>query len=173
MNRGRTIFAQVMQYIPHGEFARCVEKYDGERYAKSFSCMDQYLCMAFAQLTYREGLRDIESCLRAHQSKLYHMGMRATIARSTLAHANEHRDWRIWADFAQVLIREARELYLTESFGVDLAHTTYAFDSTTIASPNTTARHIHSLGLEETRGALEKGLKGPAQVIEFKKVNAV
>ena len=133
MNRGRTIFAQVMQYIPHGEFVRCVERYDGERYAKSFSCIDQYLCMAFAQLTYREGLRDIESCLRAHQSKLYHMGMRTTIARSTLAHANEHRDWRIWADFAQTLIREARELYLTESFGVDLAQTTYAFDSTTIS----------------------------------------
>jgi len=133
MNRGRTIFAQAMQFIPHKEFTRCVERYNGERYVKSFSCMDQYLCMAFAQLTYREGLRDIECCLRAHQAKLYHMGMRATIARSTLAYANEHRDWRIWADFAQALIREARELYLNDSFGVDLAQTAYAFDSTTIS----------------------------------------
>ncbi len=133
MNQGRTIFAQVMQFIPHKEFARCVERYEGERYVKSFSCMNQYLCMAFAQLTYREGLRDIECCLRANQTKLYHMGMRAVIARSTLAHANEHRDWRIWADFAQVLIREARNLYRTDCFGVDLAQTAYAFDSTTIS----------------------------------------
>jgi hypothetical protein len=133
MNRGRTIFAQVMQSIPHKEFARCVKCYDGERYVKSFSCMDQYLCMAFAQLTYREGLRDIECCLRAHQTKLYHMGMRTAISRSTLAHANEHRDWRIWADFAQALIREARDLYRTDSFGVELAQTVYAFDSTTIS----------------------------------------
>jgi hypothetical protein len=133
MNSGRTIFAQVMQFLPHREFIRCVERYDGERYVKSFSCMDQYLSMAFAQLTYREGLRDIESCLRAHQSKLYHMGMRATVARSTLAHANEHRDWRIWADFAQTLIREARALYLNEGFGIDLTQTAYAFDSTTIS----------------------------------------
>jgi len=133
VNRGRTIFAQVMQFIPHKEFARCVKCYDGERYVKSFSCMDQYLCMAFAQLTYREGLRDIECCLRAHQAKLYHMGMRTAISRSTLAHANEHRDWRIWADFAQALIREARDLYSTDSFGVELAQTAYAFDSTTIS----------------------------------------
>lgn len=133
MNRGRTIFAQVMQFIPHKEFARCVERYDGERYVKSFSCMDQYLSMAFAQLTYREGLRDIECCLRAHQPKLYHMGMRTAISRSTLAYANEHRDWRIWADFTQVLICEARELYHADSFGVDLAQTAYAFDSTTIS----------------------------------------
>lgn len=133
MNSGRTIFAQVMQFLPHREFIRCVERYDGERYVKSFSCMDQYLSMAFAQLTYREGLRDIESCLRAHQSKLYHRGMRATVARSTLAHANEHRDWRIWADFAQTLIREARALYLNEGFGIDLTQTAYAFDSTTIS----------------------------------------
>jgi len=122
-----------MEFIPHKEFARCVERYDGERYVKSFSCMDQYLCMAFAQLTYREGLRDIECCLRAHRAKLYHMGMRAAISRSTLAHANEHRDWRIWADFAQVLICQARELYHADSFGIDLANTVYAFDSTTIS----------------------------------------
>jgi hypothetical protein len=95
--------------------------------------MDQYLSMAFAQLTYREGLRDIECCLRAHQAKLYHMGMRTAISRSTLAHANEHRDWRIWADFAQVLICEARKLYHTDSFGVDLAQRAYAFNSTTIS----------------------------------------
>jgi hypothetical protein len=133
VNRGRTIFAQVMQFIPHKELARCVERYEGERYVKSFSCMDQYLCMAFAQLTYREGLRDIECCLRAHQAKLYHMGMRATISRSTLAYANEHREWRIWADFAHALILEARELYSADSFGVDLAQTAYAFDSTIIS----------------------------------------
>jgi hypothetical protein len=133
MNQGRTIFAQAMEFIPHKEFARCVEKYDGERYVKSFTCMDQYLCMAFAQLAYRESLRDIECCLRAHQPKLWHMGLRARISRSTLAHANERRDWRIWADFAHLLIREARELYCEDSFGVDLAQAAYAFDSTTIS----------------------------------------
>jgi len=133
VNRGRSIFAQVMEFIPYREFVRCVERYDGERYVKSFSCMDQYLCMAFAQFTYREGLRDIECCLRAHQTKLYHMGMRTVISRSTLAHANEHRNWRIWRDFAQALICEARELYRTDSFGIDLANTVYAFDSTTIS----------------------------------------
>jgi hypothetical protein len=133
MNQGRTIFAQAMEFLPHKEFARCVEKYDGERYVKSFTCMDQYLCMAFAQLAYRESLRDIECCLRAHQPKLWHMGLRARISRSTLAHANERRDWRIWADFAHLLIREARELYGEDSFGVDLAQAAYAFDSTTIS----------------------------------------
>ena len=122
-----------MQFIPHKEFARCVKCYDGERYVKSFSCMDQYLSMAFAQLTYREGLRDIECCLRAYQAKLYHMGMRTVISRTTLAHANEHRDWHIWAAFAQALIHEARDLYHTDSFGVELAQTAYAFDSTTIS----------------------------------------
>jgi hypothetical protein len=133
MNNGRTIFAQVMEYIPHKEFARCVEMYDGERYVKAFSCMDQYLCMAFAQLAYRESLRDIECCLRAHESKLWHMGLRTRISRSTLAHANERRDFHIWAEFAQVLIREAQELYRLDSFGVDLVQTAYAFDSTTIS----------------------------------------
>jgi len=133
MNQGRTIFSQVMEFIPNKDFARCVEKYKGERYAKSFSCMDQYLCMAFAQLTYRESLRDIECCLRAHQPKLWHMGLRARISRSTLAHANERRDWRIWTDFSQVLIRTARELYGKDQFGVELDEAAYAFDSTTIS----------------------------------------
>jgi len=132
MNQGRTIFSQLMEYLPHKEFSRCVQRYRGERYVKRFSCMDQFLCMAFAQLTYRESLRDIECCLRAHQVKLYHMGLRGHISRSTLAHANENRDWRIWADFAQTLIRTARELYANDSFGVELNQTAYAFDSTTI-----------------------------------------
>lgn len=132
MNQGRTIFSQLMEYLPHKEFARCVHRYGGERYVKRFSCMDQFLCMAFAQLTYRESLRDIECCLRAHQAKLYHMGVRGRVSRSTLAHANEHRDWRIWADVAQTLIRTARDLYADDSFGVELAQTVYAFDSTTI-----------------------------------------
>ena len=133
MNHGQTIFAQVVKFIPHADFTRCVRRYNGEKYVKAFSCMDQYLCMAFAQLTYRESLRDIECCLRAHQTKLWHMGMRSPVARNTLANANEHRDWRIWADFAQVLIREARGLYAADSFGADLDQTAYAFDSTTIS----------------------------------------
>ena len=132
MNQGRTIFSQLIEHVPHKEFTRCVERYEGERYAKSFSCMDQYLCMAFAQLASRESLRDIECCLRAHQPRLYHMGIRSPVSRSTLAHANEHRDWRIWADFAYSLIGTARELYAHDSFGVELAQTAYAFDSTTI-----------------------------------------
>jgi hypothetical protein len=132
MNSGKTIFAQVMEHLPHKVFGACVERYDGERYVKSFSCMDQFLCMAFGQLTYRESLRDIECCLRANQSKLYHMGFRSIVARNTLANANKRRDWRIWADFVQELIRTARELYANDDFGVDLAETAYAFDSTTI-----------------------------------------
>jgi len=133
MNEGRTIFAQLMEYLPHKAFARCVEAHHGERYVKSFSCMDQYLCMAFAQLTSRESLRDIECCLRAHQNKLWHMGLRSRVARNTLANANQRRNWRIWADFAHVLIQEARELYAGESFGAELAAAAYAFDSTTIS----------------------------------------
>jgi hypothetical protein len=133
MNQGRTIFAQVMEFIPHKDFTRGVHRYDGERYVKHFTCMDQYLCMAFAQLTSRESLRDIECCLRAHQAKLWRMGLRGTISRSTLAEANLRRDWRIWADFAHVLIREARELYAADAFGADLDQTAYAFDSTTIS----------------------------------------
>jgi len=132
MNRGRTIFSQVMKFLPHKEFSVCVGRYLGERYVKSFSCMDQFLCMAFAQLAYRESLRDIECCLRAHPAKLYHMGIRGKMSKSTLAHANERRDWRIWADLAQVLIGAARELYRNDEFGVELSHTAYAFDSTTI-----------------------------------------
>lgn len=132
MNFGKTIFGQVMNHLPHGVFQECVQRYQGERYVKSFSCMDQFLCLAFAQLTYRESLRDIVCCLRAHPKKLYHMGFRSTVSRNTLAKANERRDWRIWADFAQELIRTARELYSQEDFGVELEQAAYAFDSTTI-----------------------------------------
>jgi len=120
MNRGRTIFSQVFEHLPHKAFAACVKRYDGERCVKSFSCMDQFLCMAFAQLSYRESLRDIECCLRAIGSKLYHMGFRGKVSKSTLADANERRDWRIWADFAQILIHEARDLYAGDAFGVEL-----------------------------------------------------
>jgi hypothetical protein len=121
-----------MDFLPLPEFRRCVARYQGEYKVRSFSCLDQFLCLAFAQLTYRESLRDIETCLRAMQPKLYHMGIRGRVARSTLADANEQRDWRLYADFAQVLIALARPLYATEPFGVELAATVYAFDSTTI-----------------------------------------
>jgi hypothetical protein len=132
VNSGRNVFAQLMDFLPLGEFRRCVARYQGEYKVRGFSCLDQFLCLAFAQLTYRESLRDIETCLRAMQPKLYHMGIRGRVARSTLADANETRDWRIYADFAQVLIGLARPLYATEPFGVELAATVYAFDSTTI-----------------------------------------
>ena len=132
MHTGRTIFAQLMDFLPLSEFRRCVARYQGDYKVRGFSCLDQLLCLAFAQLTYRESLRDIETCLRALQPKLYHMGIRGRVARSTLADANESRDWRIVADFAQVLITIAKPLYATEPFGVDLAATVYAFDSTTI-----------------------------------------
>jgi hypothetical protein len=132
MNIGQTVFAQIMDFIPRKQFDACVCRYDGEHKMKSFSCRDQYLCMAFAQLTWRESLRDIETCLRAQSSKLYHMGFRSIVARNTLANANAVRDWRIYADFAQALIRIARPLYRDEPFGVDLEHTVYAFDATTI-----------------------------------------
>ncbi len=132
MHTGRTIFAQLMDFLPLSEFRRCVARYQGDYKVRGFSCLDQFLCLAFAQLTYRESLRDIETCLRAMQPKLYHMGIRGRVARSTLADANETRDWRIYADFAQVLIAIAKPLYATEPFGVDLAATVYAFDSTTI-----------------------------------------
>ena len=127
-----TVFTQVMDFLPMHAFRRCVERYRGNRKVQSFTCLDQFLCMAFAQLTYRESLRDIETCLRVMQSKLYHMGIRGRVARSTLADANENRDWRIYADFAQVLIAMARPLYLDEDFGVDLEATAYALDSSTI-----------------------------------------
>ncbi len=132
MNVGQTVFAQLMEFIPTYQFQLSVDRYQGHRYVKGFSCWDQFLCLAFAQLTYRESLRDIEACLRAQPSKLYHMGFRGRVSRATLAYANEHRDWRIYADFAQGLIRQARQLYRHEPFGVDLDETVYAFDSTTI-----------------------------------------
>lgn len=132
MNTGRTIFAQIMDYLPTYEFRQCVERYAGNYKIKSFSCWDQFLSMAFAQLTYRESLRDIQACLRAAKQKTYHMGIRGKISRNTLAHANQTRDWRIYADFAQVLIRKARQLYANDSFGIELEQTTYALDATTI-----------------------------------------
>jgi len=132
VHTGRLVFAQLMDFLPLSDFRRCVARYQGEYKVRGFSCLDQFLCLAFAQLTYRESLRDIETCLRAMQPKLYHMGIRGRVARSTLAGANETRDWRIAADFAQVLIGIAKPLYATEPFGVDLAATVYAFDATTI-----------------------------------------
>jgi hypothetical protein len=132
MNSGRTVFAQLIEHLPHKEFQKCVARYGGDRYAKNFSCWDQYLAMAFAQLTYRESLRDIETCLGAVGGKLYHMGFRSGVARSTLADANESRDWRIYADFAQTLIAIARRLYARDPMGVDLDQSLYALDSTTI-----------------------------------------
>jgi len=132
MNSGKTIFAQLMDFLPIYEFHQCVQRYHGHYKMKSFSCWDQFLCMAFAQLTYRESLRDIEACLRSAQRKLYHMGIRGKVSRNTLAHANQVRDWRIYADFAQILIARARRLYANDSFGVELNQTAYALDSTTI-----------------------------------------
>jgi IS4 transposase len=132
MNIGNTIFAQLMDYIPRHEFRKCVERYRGNYKVQIFSCWNQFLCLAFAQLTYRESLRDIEACLRAFKTKLYHMGIRGKISRSTLARANETRDWRIYADFAQVLISTARELYAEDDFGLELKNTVYALDATTI-----------------------------------------
>jgi hypothetical protein len=132
MNSGRTVFAQLIEHLPNKEFHKCVARYRGDRYAKNFSCWDQYLAMTFAQLTYRESLRDIETCLGAVGGKLYHMGWRTSVARSTLADANETRDWRIYADFAQTLIATARRLYAGDAMGVDLDESLYALDSTTI-----------------------------------------
>lgn len=132
MNLGKLVFAQVTQHLPLTTFRRCVARYGGEHKVKTFSCLDQYLCMAFAQLTYRESLRDIEACLRAQESKLYHMGIKSWVSRSTLADANEVRDWRIYADFAQSLIGIARRLYAGDPFGVDLKETVYALDASTI-----------------------------------------
>jgi hypothetical protein len=132
MNTGRTIFSQIMDFLPLHEFRKCVKRYRGNYKVKSFSCLDQFLCMAFAQLTYRESLRDIEACLRSMQNKLYHMGIRGGVSRNNLANANETRDWRIYADFAQVLIHQARSLYADDDFGVELDQTVYALDTTTI-----------------------------------------
>ncbi len=132
MNSGRTVFSQLISFLPDREFRRCVARYGGDRRLREFSCWDQYLTMAFAQLTYRESLRDIEACLRSLQGKLYHLGFRGHVSRSTLAAANENRDWRIFADFAQVLIGVARPLYAHDPMGVDLEQSLYALDSTTI-----------------------------------------
>ena len=134
MNLGRTVFSQVVGFLPDREFRRCVERYNGDSRHKEggFSCWDQFLCMSFAQLTYREGLRDIEACLRSAPSKLYHMGIRGRVSRATLADANEQHDWRIFADFAGILIARARGLYAGDSFGEELRLTAYALDSTTI-----------------------------------------
>ena len=132
MYAGQLVFAQLMEHLPWQTFRRIVERYGGDRRVREFSCANQFRCMAFAQLTYRESLRDIETCLRAHAAKLYHLGIRGAAAKSTLADANEARDWRIYAEYAQHLIRIARRLYLDEPFGVDLKDTVYALDSTTI-----------------------------------------
>lgn len=132
MNVGKTLFAQIMDFLPWKSFHRIVVRYRGDHRVRTLSCAEQYRCMAFAQLTYRESLRDIEACLSAQAAKLYHMGFRQPISRSTLADANEARDWRIYADFSQVLITQARKLYAAEDFGVDLSNSVYALDATTI-----------------------------------------
>jgi Domain of unknown function (DUF4372)/Transposase DDE domain len=132
MNSGRTMFSQLMDFVPIHDFRQCVKRYNGNYKIKSFSCWDQYLCMAFAQLTYRESLRDIQACLRAAQTKLYHLGIRGKVSRNALANANQVRDWRIYADFAQILIAKARKLYTGESFGMELDQTVYALDATVI-----------------------------------------
>lgn len=132
MYSGEYVLSQLMAFLPMREFRSCVGRYHGDRRVRSFTCREHFLVMAFAQLTYRESLRDIETCLQAVRSKLYHAGLRTQVSRSTLADANEKRDWRIYRDFAQSLIARAKTLYASEKFGVDLAHTAYAFDSTTI-----------------------------------------
>ncbi len=132
MYEGKLVFAQLIDHLPMHTFRRSVARYGGEHSVKSFTCQDQYRAMAFAQLTYRESLRDIEICLSAQASKLYHMGFRDAVRRSTLADANELRDWRIYADFAQRLIAQARKLYVGTDLGLDLTNSVYALDSTTI-----------------------------------------
>lgn len=132
MNEGKTIFSQLMKLTSRYQFNKCVQRYKGNKRIRSFSCWDQYLCMTFAQLTYRESLRDIEVCLRAVSHKHYHLGIRGTVSRSTLADANEKRDWRIYGDFAKVLIKQARELYADEPFGIELEQTAYALDASVI-----------------------------------------
>src|SRR5690242_5536290 len=132
MNSGQSLFSQLIDHLPRHEFRRCVERYAGNYRVRSFSCWDHFLTMMFAQLSYRESLRDIVACLRSQQRKLYHLGIRGKVSRSTLADANESRDWRIYGDFAQTLITEARRLYCDEDLGLDLANTVYALDSTTI-----------------------------------------
>jgi len=132
VNHGKTVFSQIMDLLPKNKFRQCVNRYKGNYRVRSFTCFDQFLCMAFAQLTYRESLRDIECCLRAFEQKLYHMGIRGKVSKSTLADANEKRDWRIYSDFAQILIHQARQLYADDDFGVQLKETVYALDATII-----------------------------------------
>ena len=132
MYSGKLVFSQLMDFLPMHKFRNCVNKYQGNYRIRSFSCLDQFLCMAFAQLSYRDSLRDIESCLRSMQNKLYHIGIRGPVSKSTLAHANENRDWRIYADFAQCLIDIARDLYANDDFGIELDETVYALDASTI-----------------------------------------
>ncbi len=132
MYQGQTVFSQVLSFLSHNKFRHCVNRHGGNYRTRSFTCYDQFACMAFAQLTYRESLRDIECCLRAVRQKLYHMGIRGKVSRSTLRDANEKRDWRIYSDFAQVLIHEARGLYVDDDFGLELKETVYALDSSTI-----------------------------------------
>lgn len=132
MYTGKLVFSQVMEHLPLHVFHQCVDRYNGNFKIKEFTCLDQYLCMAFAQLTYRESLRDIESCLRAQKNKLYHMGIRSSVSRNNLSNANKVRDWRIYADLAYSLIQTARNLYVNESFGLELENTVYALDATTI-----------------------------------------
>src|SRR3989339_707154 len=132
MNTGQTVFSQLINFLPKKHFDKCVRRYRGNHRIKTFSCFDQYLCMVFAQITYRQSLRDIETCLRAMQQKLYHCGIRGNVSRTTLAKANENRDWRIYADFAQILIDKARTLYANEDFGIQLDREVYALDSTTV-----------------------------------------
>ena len=132
MNEGKTVFSQVMEFLPTYEFRKCVERYHGDYKVLSFSCLDQFLCMAFAQMTFRESLRDIQACLRSKINKLYHMGIRGQVSRNTLSNANNQRDGRIYADLAMILIHRARKLYINEPFGIDLKNTVYALDSTTI-----------------------------------------
>ncbi len=132
MHQGQTVFSQIMDFLPIKKFRQCVDRYNGNFRVRSFTCYDQFLCMAFAQLTYRESLRDIECCLRAMKGKLYHMGIRGKVSRSTIADANENRDWRIYCDFAQILIHQARQLYADDDFGLQLQETVYALDATII-----------------------------------------
>ena len=132
MYQGQTVFSQVLSFLSHNKFRQCANRYDGNYRTRSFTCYDQFVCMIFAQLTYRESLRDIQCCLRAVRQKLYHMGIRGKVSKSTLADANEKRDWRIYSDFAQILIHEARSLYVDDDFGLELEETVYALDSSTI-----------------------------------------
>ena len=148
MHSGKLVFAQLMEHLPLHTFRRCVAKYPSRYPTLTFSHLDQFLCMAFAQLTFRESLRDIETCLRAHSSKLYHLGIRGGVARSTLADANETRDWRIYQNFAMNLIRVARKLYADDSFAVELDNTVYALDSTSAEARYNLSVAVNAVGLQ-------------------------